>query len=402
MVTLFDLLGLTHKKAVLDFANLIGISPAELRYYNDLKKIPSRALVNKIAKAANISPDFLRFRLGDYDPELLEKFFLKDKNTTADSPEHAAIETSPMEHVFKTSLGNLYEGDCLDVMKLIPDGSVDLVFADPPFNLSKDYPSGINDSLKDEDYLSWCKEWIEESIRILKFGGSLFLWNIPKWHVALVGYLEKKLSFRHWISVDIKYSLPIAGRLYPSHYSLLYYTKGEKPNTFHPDRVPMQVCKHCFHEIKDYGGYKGKMNPKGVNLADIWTDIPPVRHSKYKKRQTANELSVKLLDRIIEMSTNEGDLVFDPFGGSGTTYVVAELKKRHWIGVDIGDTQCIVSRFLHINDDAANLSAIRDKTNCLFTHDVERKREELHIWTPATLGKTPQKKDPFEDMDSLF
>ena len=90
----------------------------------------------------------------------------------------------------------------------------------------------------------------------------------------------------------------------------------------------MQVCSSCFGDLKDYGGYKDKMNPNGINLTDVWYDIPPVRHAKYKKRNGANELSIKLLDRIIEMSTDEGDIVFDPFGGSGTTYVVSEIKKN--------------------------------------------------------------------------
>ncbi|MDX9786344.1 MAG: hypothetical protein RBT11_06200 [Desulfobacterales bacterium] len=63
----------------------------------------------------------------------------------------------------------------------------------------------------------------------------------------------------------------------------------------------MDICPHCLGDLKDYGGYKDKMNPDGVNLTDVWLDIPPVRHKKYKKRNSSNELSVKLIDRIIEM-----------------------------------------------------------------------------------------------------
>jgi len=289
--------------------------------------------------------------------------------------------------VFSTTLGQLYEGDCLSVLSELPNSSVDLIFADPPFNLAKDYPSGIDDSLKEEDYINWCKAWLEECTRVLKWGGSLFLWNLPKWHMALADFLKDRLTFRNWIGVDMKYSLPIAGRLYPSHYSLLYYIKGEKPNAFHPDKLPMQTCRTCFHEIKDYGGYKNKMNPQGINLSDIWFDIPPVRHAKYKKRSTANELSVKLLDRIIEMSSNPGDLIFDPFGGSGTTYIVSELKGRKWVGVDIGDTQCIVERFAKISDDAENLNDVRSHLNTLFTSAVEHQREKRGIWTCKTFSE---------------
>jgi site-specific DNA-methyltransferase (adenine-specific) len=96
------------------------------------------------------------------------------------------------------------------------------------------------------------------------------------------------------------------------HHSLLYYCKGEKPNAFHPDRLPMEICPKCLTDLKDYGGYKDKMNPDGINLTDVWYDIPPVRHSKYKKREGANELSIRLLDRIVEMASEAGDIVLIP------------------------------------------------------------------------------------------
>jgi site-specific DNA-methyltransferase (adenine-specific) len=132
------------------------------------------------------------------------------------------------------------------------------------------------------------------------------------------------MEFRHWIAVEISACLPIPGRLHPSHYSLLYYTKG-KPKTFHRIRTPILVCRHCGGEVKDYGGHRDAMNPRGVTLKDVWTDIPPVRHWKYKsKDRPANALSTKILDRVIEMSTVPGDLVLDPFGGSGTTFAVCE------------------------------------------------------------------------------
>jgi site-specific DNA-methyltransferase (adenine-specific) len=87
------------------------------------------------------------------------------------------------------------------------------------------------------------------------------------------------------------------------------------------------------------------MNPNGVTLKDVWTDIPPVRHWKYKsKDRTANALSTKILDRVVEMSTNPGDLVLDPFGGSGTTFVVCEAKHRHWLGMEIDYAKEIIER----------------------------------------------------------
>lgn len=87
------------------------------------------------------------------------------------------------------------------------------------------------------------------------------------------------------------------------------------------------------------------MNPNGVNLTDVWNDITPVRHRKFKSsKRLANQLSTKILERVIQLSTNECDLVMDPFGGSGTTYDVCERHNRHWIGVEIENCDVIIER----------------------------------------------------------
>lgn len=165
------------------------------------------------------------------------------------------------------------------------------------------------------------------------------------------------MMFRHWIAIDMKNCLPIPGRLYPSHYGLVYFTKG-KPRVFRKIRTPIEKCRHCGGEIRDYGGHRAAMNPKGVNLKDVWTDIPPVRHWSFKSRKrTANALSTKVLDRVVEMSTAPGDVVVDPFGGSGTTFAVCEKKHRHWIGTELDFTDVIIERLQggeirhHKNDD---------------------------------------------------
>jgi site-specific DNA-methyltransferase (adenine-specific) len=274
--------------------------------------------------------------------------------------------------ILKTPLGEVHQLDCLELLSSLESATVDLAFADPPFNLGKQYSSNINDAIAAHEYVAWCRTWLSEMIRVLKPGGSLFLWNLPKWNVPLAAYLMEHLTFRHWIAVDIKYSLPITGRLYPSHYSLLYFVKGAKPAIFHPDRLPVPCCRHCGGELRDYGGYKDKMNPKGVNISDVWGDIPPVRHAKYKKRQ-ANGLSLKLMDRILAMASDPGSLVLDPFAGSGTTFAVAELTQRRWIGSEL-DCSAIVERFDALDADREHLAAIGENKNRLFrASDLKRR-----------------------------
>jgi site-specific DNA-methyltransferase (adenine-specific) len=255
------------------------------------------------------------------------------------------LKSSDISPFYQSSLGALFSADCLKVLPSIKDGVVDTVFADPPFNLGKQYGRSTHDRRPDGEYLSWSKSWLSECVRTLKPGGALFLYNLPKWNIPLGAYLtELQMQFRHWIAIEISACLPIPGRLHPSHYSLLYYTKG-KPRVFRRIRTPIETCRHCNGEVKDYGGHREAMNPKGVTLKDVWTDIPPVRHWKFKsKNRKANALSTKVLNRVIEMSTKPSDLVLDPFGGSGTTFVVCEEKNRHWIGMEIDFAKEIIDR----------------------------------------------------------
>lgn len=280
---------------------------------------------------------------------------------------------------FVNSYGTLYNGDCIDIMKTLPDSYVDLVFADPPFNLGKTYDPGIDDNMTMSMYINWTHDWLDECIRILKPGGRIFVYNLPKWCTYIAAYLEQSLTFWDWITVDMKFSLPIPNRLYPAHYALVSFIKGSKATTFNNQRIPMQTCRHCGGEIKDYGGYKDKMNPLGVNVSDVWSDIYPVRHKNSKNRKY-NELSVKLLDRIVSMATDEGDIVFDPFGGSGTTYIVAQILKRKWIGCELGDCEVIKQRLLNPSRDELQLKKIKEETGRLFTKSARKLRKEHGFW----------------------
>lgn len=340
-----------------DLARKLKVDHAYLSRLESGSVLPSEKVINQVSRLFNISREELSLSAGrlpgdvakilyEYPREaalLLRESFavyntIAPRKLLEDGQE---IKNEPTP-VFETGLGRLYHCDCLDLLPTIPSESVDLVFADPPFNLGKHYGEVVDDNLAESRYLQWSFQWLDELSRVLKVGGSLFVYNLPKWNVHFATHLARSLRFRHWIAVNIKTTLPIPGRLYPSHYSLLYFTKG-KPMVFNRPRVPIPKCRHCGGDIKDYGGHRKYLNPAGLNLTDVWDDIPPVRHQKYKSRP-ANELSVKLLQRVLEIATEKGDLVLDPFGGGGTTYYVAEMLGRRWIGCEIENCEPIIRR----------------------------------------------------------
>ena len=160
------------------------------------------------------------------------------------------MTTPELTKAHTTEHGTLYHGDCLDLMAEMPDESCDLVFADPPFNLNKDYGRGVRDDLKEAEYLDWCSKWVAECARVVAPGGAFWTYNLPKWNIPIGNMLhDAGLMFRHWVAVDIKTLLPIQGRLYPAHYSLLYYTRG-KPKFFERPRIPIATCRHCGGDRK--------------------------------------------------------------------------------------------------------------------------------------------------------
>ncbi|MCI0555472.1 MAG: site-specific DNA-methyltransferase [Anaerolineae bacterium] len=175
--------------------------------------------------------------------------------------------------------------------------------------------------------------------------GAFFLYALPEHAVRFATVMQERLVFRHWIALSMKGTYPRGKKLYPAHYALLYYTRGD-PKTFNHLRLPIPVCRHCGGEIKDYGGHRSKLNPQGLNLTDFWDDTSPNRHKKFKVRNGVNELKLVIPERAILMSTEPGDLVFDPFGGGGSTYQAAELHHRNWIGTELHDCHHISTRLV--------------------------------------------------------
>jgi len=237
-------------------------------------------------------------------------------------------------------LNKITQGDCLSLFRDIPDNSVDITFADPPFNLKKKYNS-TKDSLALQEYLDWCEKWIGEMVRVTKPTGSIFLHNIPKWLTFYSAFLNKIAYFKHWISWDAPTS-PMGKTLQPAHYGILFYVKAPKQTKFYEIRYPHKRCRKCGYLHKDYGGKKASLHPFGPLVSDVWTDIHRIKHNKYRDEHPC-QLPVHLLERIILMSTDEGDIILDPFSGTGTTAIAAKRLGRKYIGFELDQEYAQIS-----------------------------------------------------------
>ena len=279
---------------------------------------------------------------------LAERDDLIKASPMSTSRKKAPLEEPASKDVVAPSLttthGMLFKADCLDLFSAIRSDSIDTIFADPPFNLKKEYRNGFKDDWKDTDYLDWCFRWIDECLRVLVPGGALFIYVLPRWAYHFAAHLDGPMEFRHWIALSMKGTFPRGQKLYPAHYALLYFTKG-KPRAFNRVRVPIPACRHCGGDLKDYGGHRKFLNPEGLNLTDFWEDTSPNRHRNSKARPGVNELKPMIPSRAIEISTNPEDIVLDPFGGGGSTYQEAQRLGRYWIGSELGHCDAIEQRF---------------------------------------------------------
>lgn len=191
--------------------------------------------------------------------------------------------------------GDVVCSDALDFLGSLRERSADLVFLDPPFNLGKRYGANHRngDRLPSDAYCRYIEQVLLRSCDVLKDGGALYLYHIPRYAMLFGSHLQDHLDFRHWIAISMKNGFVRGERLYPAHYALLYFTKGD-PSVFSRPKLAPPCCRNCGKVLKDYGGYK-RFVIDGVNLSDYWDDISPVRHRKYKNRG-ANELPPAILD----------------------------------------------------------------------------------------------------------
>lgn len=258
-------------------------------------------------------------------------------------------------------IGKIHCGDCIDLMRQIATGSIDLVFADPPFNIGYSYDA-YHDRQSDEDYINWSRQWMEEVHRVLKPGGTFWLAIGDEYAAELKVDAEHKIGFttRSWVVWYYTFGVNCKRKFSRSHAHLFHFTKDETDFTFNAEDPVVRVPSA---RALVYGDKRA--NPTGRLPDDTWIvrpaaddnwvlrpqDLPegfqPTDDTWYyarvagtfKERQGFHgcQMPEQLLGRIVRVSSNPGDIVLDPFAGSGTTLAVAKKLGRQWIGCEVSE-----------------------------------------------------------------
>jgi DNA modification methylase len=261
------------------------------------------------------------------------------------------------DHTLKVALGKVNRGDCVKGMAALEEGSVDLVFADPPFNIGYEYDA-YNDRRDYDKYLDWSREWIKAVHRLLKKDGSFWLAIGDEYAAELKLIAQREAGFhcRSWVIWYYTFGVHCKKKFTRSHAHLFLFVKDPKKFTFNAAAVRVPSARQLVYKDK-------RANPTGRMPDDTWIVAPPVLDGfllrpqdmpdgfradedtwyfarvcgTFKEREGWHgcQMPEQLLGRIIRVSSNEDDLVLDPFAGSGTTLVAAKKLGRRFVGFEL-------------------------------------------------------------------
>jgi site-specific DNA-methyltransferase (adenine-specific) len=244
---------------------------------------------------------------------------LKEKTTTADIVDKVIWQ------------------DSLKAMDKLPDACVDLMIADPPYNLTKNFSSSVFREMKNDDYAKWLDRWLKKTVRLLKDNASIYICADWKTSIAIPYVAGKYFVLQNRISWEREKGRGAKNNWKNCLEDIWFFTKS-KDYKFNLDNV--KILKPVIAPYRNDEGApkdwfeKENQKMRFTHPSNVWTDISVPFWSMSENTNHPTQKPEKLIAKLILASSDENDLVFDPFLGSGTTAVVAKKLKRHFLGIE--------------------------------------------------------------------
>ena len=246
------------------------------------------------------------------------------------------------EIVYRHKNGQLYQGNSLEWLKSLDTETIDLIVADPPYNINK---ADWDKFESQEEYIQWSLKWIREAARVLRHTGTLYICGFSEILADLKHPSMQYFKACRWLVWYYKNKANLGNDWGRSHESILHLRKS-KNFAFNIDdvRVPysnhtLKYPEHPQAETSQYGNGKRKghiwtPHPRGAKPRDV-IEIPTTCNGMGEKTPHPTQKPESLIRRLVLASSNENDVVLDPFSGSGTTLVVAKQLNRKWLGCEV-------------------------------------------------------------------
>jgi DNA modification methylase len=282
-------------------------------------------------------------------------------------------------------------GDCLTRLADLPAGCVDLAFADPPFNIGYEYDR-YDDRRARADYLAWTDQWLAAVRRVLKPTASFYVAIGDEYAAEIKVRLDGLgLSMRNWIVWHYTFGVSCTRKFNRSHAHIFYYVVDPKRFTFNGDAIRVPSARQTTYADR-------RANPLGKLPDDTWVlrpqedgrffggeddtwYVPRVCGTFKERGEHPCQMPLALLERIIKVSSNRGDLVLDPFAGSGTTLAAAKKLGRDYLGVELSDNYA---------------ERIRDRVGRVVIDEDVRLEQTGATGPTRKRGKLPSKRSLFE------
>jgi site-specific DNA-methyltransferase (adenine-specific) len=325
--------------------------------FNDMEKYLT---VSQVAKILNVNSETIRRwdRNGKFisNRHPINNFRVYSETQVLALVEELQLEinlnTNPIKKVeiipfFATKYGKLYNYDAIAFLKQMESNSVDLVFADPPYNIRK---AEWDTFTSQKEYVDWSMAWITEAQRVLTKKGSLYICGFSEILADIKWAASPLFKGCKWLIWFYRNKANLGSDWGRSHESILHFRKSNE-FIFNIDDVRIPYNEHTLKypqrpqaESSQYSRNNGKKylwepNPNGAKPKDVF-EIPTISNGAWEKYPHETQKPIELLRKIILSSSNNESTIYDPFGGSGTTYAVAEAYGRQWIGTELSLEYC--------------------------------------------------------------